>query len=77
MQIDQKFAEAIRAHGPIEVGTIRYVVAVARTTRCLNTLDTADHLLTATGGDLNRFCQQLVSQTFKAASVRALVWSEA
>ncbi len=75
-KIDQKFVEAIRAHGAIEAGTIRYVVGVDRTTRCTDVKATTESLLVATGGDLNRFCEQLVSQPFKPASVRALISTE-
>jgi hypothetical protein len=72
-RIDQKFVEAIRARGAIEVGTIRYVVGVDRTTRCTDVKATTESLLEATGGDLNRFSELLVSQPFKPASVRAVI----
>ena len=75
--IDQKFVIAIQAHGPIEIGDIRYVVGVDRTTRCLDTKVTTEIILEAVGGDLVRFCQMLVAQPYKAASVRAVIPEEA
>ena len=49
-RIDQKFMEAIQAHGPIEIGDIRYVVGIERTTRCVDTVATTECLLEATAG---------------------------
>ena len=76
-RIDQTFVAAIEAHGPIQVGPIRYVVGIDRTTRCTDTKGTTEVLLEAVGGDLGRYCEQLVAQPYKPASVRAFIPPEA
>lgn len=76
-KIDQAFIHTIEAHGPIEIGTTRYVVTVDRTIRCRDTTATAECVLDAAGGDFTKFCSMLVAQPFKPASVRAILPSDA
>jgi hypothetical protein len=76
-RIDQSFMTSIDTHGPIEVGSVRYVVTVDRTTRCRDSVATAECVLDGVAGDFTKFCSMLVAQPFKPASVRAILPREA
>ncbi len=75
-RVDQVFIDAIDAHGPIIVGSLQYVVSIARSTTCRDRKTVAEGLLDAVAGDIERFCGHLVAQPFKPASARSILPSE-
>lgn len=63
----------INTNGPIEFGTIRYYVGPEKKTKCRDQQATADAILTACGGDWERFASCLASGAFKHGAVRVLL----
>lgn len=63
----------IDRNGEFDVGDTHYSVGYAYTVRCLDIPQTANAVLQAAAGDLDRLFDVLVSQPFKHASVRTVI----
>ncbi|MBC7819993.1 MAG: hypothetical protein IAG10_24180 [Planctomycetaceae bacterium] len=63
----------IEKNGEFDVGPNHYCVGYAYNVRCLNIPQTANAVLEAAGGEIDRLFDVLVAQPFKHGSVRTLI----
>src|SRR4026208_640946 len=70
---EERVLEYVLAHGPIEIGDLRYYAATEKRTVCRDTRATAEAVLDATAGDLDAFCEQLAAQPWKYGALKSLL----
>jgi hypothetical protein len=68
--LDERMMECVRAHGPIEVAGMLYIISTPKTTKCVDVPAAVEALLGAVGGDFHRFCQLLSAQPIKYGAAK-------
>ena len=74
--VDGQLIERIKESGPFILGTVKYYVGKKKTTKCVNVPGAMEALLTAVGGDWEKFTEFMASQPVKYGAAKGVLDSK-